>query len=142
MIITSMILILLVITSIGIVWVVVQTALEDNTDRIEIQSQCLGIDLKVSKIDCPAPNPGDNYICEVSILRKTGGGDFDGVIIVFSNEDGTKTEVYDHDSSIGKLETKKIENIDTGITLEEFLDEGKTELVPYFLASNNEKVLC
>lgn len=143
MVITSMILILLVLTSVGIVWVVVQTAIEDNTDLVQIQSDCLGIDLKLSSISC-TPNPGltEPYLCNFSVLRKTGGGDFDGFKVTFSNEDGTTTTVNDFPNAISKLETFSRIDYDTGLTGEDGLDTTETEITPYFITSTNEKILC
>ena len=141
MVLTSMILILLVLTSVGIVWVVVQTAIDDNTDIIEIQSNCLGIDLKLSSIICPTPAAG-NYLCNFSILRKTGGGDFDGFKMVFSNEDGTVTTVHDFLNAIKKLETFSRTDYDSQLPLADGRDTTKVKITPYFITSTNEKILC
>jgi hypothetical protein len=137
-IITSLILILLAMTSIGIVWVVVQTSLEGNTRDIEYKSKCLSIDLKISKIVCTEDSITNISTCDISIYRKTGGDDFDGVKIIFANS--SDTEVYSELGNIVPLGTKTPSPpIDTKIVN---VDKTKTQVIPYFLTTKDEEIIC
>ena len=138
-VITSMILILLVLTSIGIIWVVIKTFIEQNKEEIQYKSQCIGIDLQITNIECSNSGEGSNYKCNITLSRGTGGGDFNGLRIIFSNSDSTVTSKVDKDIPIDQLTPRTIDNIDTKLTE---IDETKTIVVPYFVTLKNKKIFC
>ena len=83
-VIVSMMLVLLAIVSVGVVFVVVNNAVERPAEDIRARSQCLGVSVEpLSTSDCH----NSTEKCEIYVVRKAGGSksEVKGVVITFLN---------------------------------------------------------
>ncbi len=129
-VVTLLITILLVLVAVGIIWVVIKNILSKGTESMGVQAECLDFNINAVKV----VNTSDTAY-EVSINRKSGGGDIGGVKLVISN--GTDTSsVVDVPGNIAILETKKVSQ-DFGI-----VNANKVEVTPYFVDDSGKEQIC
>ncbi len=108
-IVLTVIMVGLVLVAVAIVWVVVSGILESQTETVEYEQKCLGLNFNVGAPVC------DGTQCNVSISRATGskGDAIDGVAVTLSNEDSS-TEESNKDTNIATSTNVEI----TGVTLD------------------------
>ncbi len=81
-VIVTLIMILLGVFVSGIIWMVVQNVVETGTSQIEFNSNCLAINIEISRVICD--QNGDS--CNITIERKAGGDeDIEGIKLVYEN---------------------------------------------------------
>jgi len=78
-IIVAIILIALALAAVGIVWVVVNNVLTESAEDVNVQADCLDVDIVITKASCTSGND-----CSYTISRKAGGNEFTGLKLVFS----------------------------------------------------------
>ena len=130
-VVSTLIIILLVFISIGIIWMVIKKVIETGAENINFQAKCREISIKSTSLDCDTSvNP---QTCDVGIQREAGGDPIAGVKIVLNTarlkKDGFNFEVaVDPDLAINY---KKGEDIDIREILKSediFFDVKKGEL--------------
>jgi flagellin-like protein len=133
-IVVTIILIVFVLVAAGIVWVIIQNILESGTSDIGLGVSCLKINLVATKMICSGET------CNVTINRKAGGKDIEGVKLIFSNSDSGNvgTTVEDFPGNILELGTITTSGMAHGLTGEQpdtvevavyFIDEGEREQI-------------
>ena len=95
-IVATLIIILLVLVSIGILWVVVRNVIIKNSEMVDLGS--LTLDLSIEKVQISGSDVG------VTIRRNSGKGEFVGISFVV--EDSQNSEVFDEEVSMKELEVK------------------------------------
>jgi len=94
-VIATLIMILLVLVSTGIVWVVIKNILNQGEEQISVGNVFIDMDVKSVKIK------SDGSL-DVRVKRNTGEGDISGIKIIIS--DGVKTETFDESLNSGELD--------------------------------------
>jgi flagellin-like protein len=128
-IITTLILIAIALVAVGVVWYTINKVILEQTENIVLSEKCLKVNLEIIKADC---NSGD---CEILIKRTSGGDFFDGINLVFYNQDKT-SEVKDIPGNINFLSTVKKQVTGINQTAE------KVEVYAYFLNEDGNKHFC
>lgn len=86
-IVTTLIIILLVLVSVGVIWQVVGTLLDKSTATIGTSSKCMDVDVRATKVIKEGVTEG---IYNVTISRKpTGEGEVGAYIVFFNNIDNS-----------------------------------------------------
>jgi hypothetical protein len=112
-VITTLIIILLVIVSVGIVWTVVKGVIDESIGGVTSGVKCLDMNVYASNVVCnPAP-AGNDGTCSVTLRRSASGGNVAGVKLVFTNKDRTENFVKDEMGNLVPLSTKTISNVIT-----------------------------
>lgn len=126
-IVTVIILVALVLVVIGIFWSTAIGVVEDQTENVELAQQCLGINFKITGVNC---NTVDT--CNVTLKRALGssGDSVDGIEIVVS--DGT-TEVS---ASTGNIAVSRIVSVSTAI------DATEANVRMFFNDTDGEPQYC
>lgn len=131
-IVATLIIILLVLIAVGIIWVVVRGIVESGAEQIDITAKCLNIDVRASGV-VPVVGETGNY--SVTLERRAGGEDIDGVKINFFN--GTETSgVLDFGVTIGELDTETVK-MEANIS-----NANKIEYTVYFKDESGNDVSC
>ncbi len=97
-VITTLIVILLVLVSVGILWVVVRNLIQEGAEQIDLGAFTL--DLQIKKVEVT----GDNVTVTVFVKRNPGQGNFVGINFVFS--DGKNSEIMREDTVLKELEER------------------------------------
>lgn len=97
-VITTLIVILLVLVSVGILWVVVRNLIQEGSEQIDLGAFTL--DLQIKKVEVT----GDNVTVTVFVKRNPGQGNFVGINFVFS--DGKNSEIMRKDTVLKELEER------------------------------------
>ena len=97
-VITTLIIILLVLVSVGILWVVVRNLLQEGAEQIDLGAFTL--DLQIKKVEVT----GDNVTVTVFVKRNPGQGNFVGMNFVFS--DGKDSEIMRENTVLKELEER------------------------------------
>lgn len=79
-IVATLIIILLVIVSVGIVWVVIRNIIQGGTEQLETGSQCIEVSIDIQGVT------EDSGVYSVSLRRGSGGEKIGGIKIVLLNE--------------------------------------------------------
>lgn len=79
-VVTTLIIILLVLVAIGIIWVVIRGVIEGGTEAADYAVKCLAVDVRATALNC-----SDINTCTVTLNRKAGGENIEGVMLVFYN---------------------------------------------------------
>ncbi len=134
-IIVTVIMITIVLAAVSVVWVIVQNVLETGAGNIDIGTKCLGVNLQATKMTCDATS------CDVTINRKSGGEEFGGLKLIFSNRtSGNVGEIVeDSAGNIQELGTKNVQDAEHGMSGEQ---PNTLEIIAYFLDENGDKKLC
>ena len=128
-VVTTLIIILFVLVAIGIIWVVIRGVIETGSEQIDIGTACPLIDLRViGNKTC------DGTSCVVTLERRAGGKDFEGVRLVVSNN--VTSAVTDIDGNIDQLVT-----MDKTAT-PSVANPGKVIIAAYFRDTQNNIQLC
>jgi len=128
-IVTTIIIIGIGLVAVGIIWYVINNIIVGQTEGITFSEKCLKINLKITSANCSSGN------CDVLIKRNAGGGDFDGVNLLFYKPDGT-SQAQNVSGNIVPLTTvkKQVTGIDTSAE--------KVEAYAYFIKDNGENQFC
>ena len=120
----------LVIIGAGILWFVVVNMLEQESEGINYDKMCLGLNFKLSELNCV----GDD--CSLLIERVAGSkaDPISGVALIFSNE-GESSDEINFDGNI--ISEKTISASDIGV-------EGitKASIKIYFIKPDNSSHYC
>jgi uncharacterized membrane protein YqiK len=143
-IVITLIIVLLALVAIGVVWVVVNNLIKSNTQGININAQCLGVNLQITQANCSATGATDKN-CSVQIMRTgTGTNQLGGIKLVFSNTTATPVITsptpVDVSGDIPALVGIRIGTIDTGIAKTNGLDT--IQVTPYFKDASGNVQLC
>ena len=133
-IVTTLIIILLTIVSIGIVWVVVRNVLTGGTEGLDWNAKCLAADVRAIRLNCSA-SPA---VCTVALKRQGSGADvLGGVKLVFKNDTaGLTSSVLTFTGDVPALvETKTTQA--TGIA-----STTKVEVTPFFTDTGGNAKYC
>ena len=134
-VITTLIIILLVLIAIGIVWVVVRNLINQGARTGDITTQCLSIDMSITGVTGSCNPTGG---CAVTIYRGAGGGNVDGVKMVFMNKStSTTTDIMDIATSFEPLGTY-VEKNQTAFTF----GVDNVQITPYIKDSTGKEQLC
>ena len=110
-VVTTLIIILLVLVSIGIIWVVVRNVIETGTGEFDAATRCLKIDIRATSVDCG----GSVNSCNVTVERKAGGAEIGGIKIVFKNTSiPSSGGVLDQPGDIAVLTSETFSGLPTG----------------------------
>ena len=99
-IVLTVIMVGLVLVAVGIVWVVVSNILETQTEALDYNQMCVGLNFNVGVPTCSAGE------CEVVIERATGskGDAIDGIAVTFSS-DTDSTDELEEEGNIAASKT-------------------------------------
>ena len=137
-IVATLIIILLVLVAIGIIWVVIRNVIQSGTDKIDIDTKCISIEVKATKVECtPGVGGGNTGLCDVTVSRSVGNEEIGGIKLVFTNEDGESNYIHEVPGNMAALETKTIQGIDSGL-----INTNKIEVIVYFLDGSGNTQLC
>jgi len=133
-IIVTIIMIALVLVAIAIVWGLVINLVGQQQDRVERSEQCVGLGLEIRNAACSDTNPS---LCNLT-MRRQGATSQDpaGIKVVFVGEGGNSSDSSEF-GTITQLQTKTLEDIDSGIT-----DIVRVEVTPYFLDETGNQDNC
>lgn len=136
-IIVTIIMIILVLTAVGVIWVIVQGVLEEGSSDIDLNIKCLKVNLVATKLDCAAAST-----CDVTLNRKSSGDTFDGIKLIFSNSTSGNvgTNVADYSGNIPELGTTVVTSLTHGLTSPE--KPNTVEVVAYFLSESGKEQIC
>ncbi len=98
-IVASILIILLVLISIGVIWGVISNVIRENAEKIDLDKTTL--DLKIKSIEI-----SNDSVALVLVKRGSGEGEFIGFKLVF--DDGQQTEVIEINESMEKLQQKLV----------------------------------
>lgn len=131
LIVTSLLIILLVLVSIGIIWVVIRNVVNQGTDQISLTTKCLEVDIRATAVTNTSMT---NY--DVTLERSSGGDEIDGVKILFHNatESG---DIVDVQENIAALDIITKTGLIGGVT-----NANKVEVTPYLLTASGEPHYC
>ena len=135
MIVSTLIIILLVLVAVGVIWVVVNNLIQSGSDQVELSSKCLDVDIQATKVECIAEGT-----CAVTLERTSTGDEIKGVMLAFSNADGTANYVYEEEVSIEPLAVHTIGDI--GVFAELGEDPAMVKVTTYFEDSSGNQQLC
>ncbi len=132
-IVATLIIILLVIVAFGIISVVIRQTVTTGSEKIELNSKCLEVEIRATKV----VSLGNN-LYEVTLSRSSSG-DFplDGVDLIFEDELG--------ENSIKKERIKEnVQPLDkfTEIVTVSELVPGSVSVVPFFLTKAGSVHYC
>jgi hypothetical protein len=133
-VVVTIIMIVLVLAAVGVIWIIVQGILEEGTSDVSLGVKCLKVNLVATKMICSGET------CDVTINRKAGGEDIEGIKLIFSNSDSGNvgTTVEDVPGNILELGTITTSGMAHGLTGEQpdtvevavyFIDEGEREQI-------------
>jgi len=136
-IVATLIIILLVIVSAGIIWVVIRNVVQSGAEQVEFGQKCLEVNLeyvsvtKIGIVGCGAPGTGYS----ITLRRSSGGDEIAGVVVVLlDEEDSSEPEEF---GEIGELETKTEE-----ICVYDISNANKIEYTAYFEDAAGKPVYC
>ncbi len=131
-VVTTLIIILLVLVSVGIIWVVVRGVVESGAEQIDVSTKCLGIDIRAVSVE-PVNGEEGNY--SVNLERKSGGNEIEGIKVnVFNDTDSSG--VMDFGVAIEEL------NEETVILESGIIDANKIEYTAYFKDASGNDISC
>ena len=128
-VITTLLIILLVIVSIGIVWVVIRNIIAEGVEDISFEGFKLDLSIKSAYVD------GSDI--KVGVRRSPGGGDITGIKFIFNN--GTDSIVIDRDVALAELDERTFSF--SSITEVPGIGGGDdVSVAPIFESSGSEKI--
>ena len=131
-VVTTLIIILLVLVSVGIIWVVVRGVVESGAEQIDVSTKCLSIDIRAVSVE-PVDSEEGNY--SVTLERKSGGNEIEGIKVnVFNDTDSSG--VMNFGVAIEEL------NEETVILESGIIDANKIEYTAYFKDASGNDVSC
>lgn len=130
-VVTVVILVALVLVAIGVIWGVVSNLLDEQSGSIDVESECMNLNLDIESAEC------DTTHCTTNVMRRSGGGDMAGYLMVYQADDGT-TSNKEFEEDLDEFES------DTQDNIEHDLSENitKVEAVPYVLTSQGDRHTC
>lgn len=124
-VVTTVVIIALALVAITVVWVVVQNLISSNTDSINLQRDCLDINLDFQLVS----NTSSNYT--ISVKRTFGSVAIGGIRIIVYNSSDSEEEKHESNLVIGQMTSKTI-NI---------INATEYTVIPYF-KSNGKDLDC
>ena len=126
-VITTLVIILLVLFTSGIVWTVIKNLVTEGSERISLGGFALDLDIKSVRVE------GDDLA--IGVRRNPGQADIIGIKFVFEN--GTDSEIIERVTDIGKLEEQ---NFIFGLGDLSLLGIRKVSIVPIYKSSSGKEV--
>lgn len=139
-VVTTLIIILLVLVAVGIIWVVVRNVVDQGAAQIGDTFTCTSLDFSVTAASCAVNSTSNNWNCDVTYTRKSGGDDVDGVKIILSN--GQKSYSKDVSGNVAVLDTNTESNIETNLVNSTDVEPNTAEIAPYFINEAGDESLC
>ena len=133
-VVTTLIIILLVLVAVGIIWVVVRNVVETGSQQIDINTRCVAVDVRAVGV---LPVSGEAGTYTVTLERKAGGGDINGIKVNMFN-DTSSSGVIDFGLALEELE-RGTGKIDTNGTV---TNSDRVEFTVYFLDESANEQLC
>jgi len=131
-IVATLLIILLTLIAVGIIWVVVRGLVEGGSEDIDISARCLEVDVRATEV-VPVAGEAGNY--SVTLDRRAGGGDIDGVVVnVFNDTDSSG--ILDFGFALTELDPKT-RKMETSI-----INGNKIEFTVYILDSSGQRQFC
>lgn len=124
-VVTTVVIIALALVAITVVWVVVQNLISSNTSSINLQRDCLNVNLEVKLVSNTSSE------CTISVKRISGSVEIGGVRIVVYNDSSSNESKHESNLVIGQMTSKKIE----------INSPTEYSAIPYFV-SNGESLDC
>lgn len=131
-IVTTLIIILLVLVSVGVIWGVVGNLLTKGTGSIGQTQKCLDVDLRATKVN----STGVSGEFNVTLERKPTGEGEVGAKLIFFSEDGTASATITVEPRFEPL------TIATQTIVTEMTNPVKVRVTPYFRDDSGKDVLC
>jgi hypothetical protein len=133
-ILVTVIMVVLVLGAVAVVWGIVGSLIETQTDAASVSGKCIGIDLKLTKLSCVG---GANDVCGVTVTRGAKGESIDGYKLILTNDVGESNFVGDVPGNLPPLGVKTTNVTATGIA-----DVTKVEIKAYFKDVEGNEQLC
>lgn len=128
-VVTTLLIILLVIVSVGIVWGVIRNIITEGAADISFELFTLDLSIKSAYVD------GSDI--KVGVRRSPGGGDMTGIKFIFNN--GTDSIAIDRDAPLGELDVRTFAF--SSITEVQGIGSGDdVSVAPIFESSGDEKI--
>jgi hypothetical protein len=109
-IITLMLIVGIAVVAVGVVWFTINNLVSEQTEELASSSNCLSVVLEITSVGtCEAGSTS----CNVTVERKSGGGDIEGVRAIVTDDSGTLSG--DYTGSFGPLEMKTISATGTAL---------------------------
>ncbi len=128
-IVATLIIILLVIVSAGIIWVVIRNIVQSGAEQMEVGSQCM----KVS-IDAKSVIEDSEGVYSVRLRRDSGGEEIGGIKIILLNETDSSS-VQNGFEGLSQLSTKTE-------TFSGPINATKLEYTVYFISDSDKEQNC
>jgi len=131
-IVATLLIILLTLIAVGIIWTVVRNFVESGSEDVDINARCLGIDVRPIESVGVIGESG-NY--SITLERKSGGGEIDGVVInIFNSTESSG--VIDFGTALTELDSK------TSKIVTNIVNGNKVEATVYILDSSGNRKYC
>ena len=130
-IVATLIIILLVLVASGIMWVVLQGVLDEQTSEIDLAKVCMDSNLRATQTE----NNGTATYYTITLQRNAKGGTLAGAKLIFYNNTDI-SDVIDYSNDIDALESKRF-TIDATIT-----NVTKVEVSGYYLDADGNDNIC
>ena len=139
-IVVTLIIILLSLVAVGIVWVVVRNIIVGGGAGVQVNSECLNVDVAASNVVCSSG--AANKVCNLSLVRTGTGSDvIAGVKLVFRNStSGVNSALIDSSGDIPQLVGRKILSLDSNITNANGVNS--LDVSAYFKDDSGNQQLC
>ena len=131
MIVTTVIMVALTLVAIGVVWAVISTLIENQSEAVSLQADCLEVN-----IDVMPTTSCIGTTCTIYIERKVGGKDIAGVKVVF-NDGSSSGNVLDLLGNIVPLATVMQTFANVGVS-----NATEVGVTAYFLDDAGNERIC
>jgi hypothetical protein len=130
-IVLTVIMVGLVLVAVGIVWVVVSGILTTQTEALDYNQRCVGLNFEIGTPDCVGET------CSLVIERATGskGDPIDGFEVTVTDEVNSKKQDFKEDIAATKTAVVDLD----GVLLE---DSVKASVRIYFIKEDETKHYC
>jgi len=128
-IVATLIIVLLVIVSAGIIWVVIRNIVQGGAEQVEFGQKCLGINVNIQSV-----TEDSEGVYSVRLRRDSGGGEIGGIKIVLLNETDSSS-VQNGFEGLNQLTTKTE-------TFSGPANANKLEYTSYFIDNSGNEQVC
>jgi len=133
-VVTTLLIILLVLVAVGIIWVVVRGVVETGTEQIDVSARCLSVDIRATEVIETSAG-----VYDVTLMRRSGGDDIDGVVVNVFN-DTESSGIVDFGVAIGELDTET-QSVDTSLETQ-VLNGNRIEFTVYINDASGNQQFC
>jgi len=133
-VVTTLIIVLLVLVAVGIIWLVVSNLIDSGTEDVEYNAKCLEVDMEIQNVEILQDGTAD-----ITLQRKQGGDDIEGIKLVLYLEDGTNI-IRTFGSDVGG-DLGPFDQITANVNSEGDVVES-VEVLAYFQKGDGTEHLC